>query len=524
MPFFDRLCSTLPASLMALCACLFAGCAALPTHVERHDERTLPGGAETRLGHIASESSPGEQLSGFRLMPSGAFALNTRLTLASMAELSIDAQYYVLSDDNTGRNLLRALRDAAVRGVRVRLLIDDLYNGGEDDLFLGLAAYPNVEIHLFNPFPGGRGGFLSRFVASANDIGRVNHRMHNKLFVVDGVAAVAGGRNIADEYFMRSETENFVDLDSFVVGGVVPQLEDIYDDYWNSSVVYPLGSVAHNGLSPEEQRAFFEVRTAPDASADPADIPTTDSLGYGPIADELERGRLGLIWAPAFAYADLPSKLNVDSDDMATVQYNLIELMRRAKKQVLISSPYMIPGKEGMDMFREDRKHGVVVKILTNSLAATDEPVVHTGYSRYRLPMLEMGVELYELSPSRITHVKRLGMFGRSVGRLHAKIACIDRQTVFIGSMNFDPRSAHENTELGVIIESPQLAREIERLFDLAALQSAYRLRLSPADKTLQWLATDADKAEILETEPDTNFWMQLELEILKPLAPEELL
>ncbi len=457
-------------------------------------------------------------------MPNGAFALNTRVTLASMAQKSLDVQYYLVADDGTGRYLLRALRDAAARGVRVRLLVDDLYDGGEDELFLGLAAYPNVEIRLFNPFPGGRGGFVSRFVASPQDFSRLNHRMHNKLFIADAAMAVAGGRNMADEYFMRSEVENFVDLDSFVVGAVVGQLEEIFDDYWNSSVVYPLESIAHSSRSPAERRAFFDDAAGPVKTPDPAPLISTDSLGYGPIADELERGRLGLIWAPAFAYADLPSKIQMDSADVATVQYNLIELMRRAKREILISSPYLIPGKSGMQMFSDVRKRGVSVKILTNSLASTDEPVVHIGYSHYRREMLRLGVELYELSPNRVTHTKRLGMFGASVGRLHAKLAVIDRQTVFIGSMNFDPRSAHENTELGVIIESPQLAREVVRLLDLAELQSAFRLRLAEPDSKLQWLATEGETEQVLDDEPDSSFWMKFQLKLLEPLAPEELL
>jgi putative cardiolipin synthase len=166
----------------------------------------------------------------------------------------------------------------------------------------------------------------------------------------------------------------------------------------------------------------------------------------------------------------------------------------------------------------------VTVKILTNSLAATDEPVVHVGYSHYRRQMLELGVELYELSPARVAKATRLGMFGTSVGRLHAKIAAIDRRTVFIGSMNFDPRSAHKNTELGVIIESPQLAREIVRLFDLAAYQSAYRLRLTKSDARIEWLATEMDKEEVIDDEPGATFWEKLELDLISPLAPEELL
>ncbi len=524
-PYGAGLRSRLVAAALGACAVLLAGCASLPTNVVRAPSSAVEASRATTLGRIAADSSPAEELSGFRLMPVGSYALNTRVTLARLAERSLDVQYYLVSDDQTGRYLLRQLRDAAQRGVRVRLLIDDLYTSGEDSLFLGLAAYPNVEIRLFNPFPGGRSGFLTRFAASPLEIERLNHRMHNKLFIADGAMAVAGGRNIADEYFQRSMVENFVDLDAFVCGSVVSELSEIFDDYWNSPYVYPLESITASSRSKAERQADFEERSSPPATPVPEELPATDTLGYGPLADDLERGRLGLIWAPAFAYADVPSKISMENGfDADSVQYNLIELMRKAKSEVQISSPYLIPGPSGMEMISENRKRGVAIKILTNSLAATDEPLVHTGYARYRFEMLERGVELSELSPNRIKRAKRLGMFGTSIGRLHAKLAVIDRQTLFIGSMNFDPRSAHKNTELGIIIESPQLAKEVVRLLDIAKYQSAYRVQLSKDKREIEWLAIEDDNPMVMYGEPDSTFWLRLELELLKPLAPEELL
>jgi len=525
MPYRVHMRNAILTGSVAVGALFLCACASLPQQVARQKSTAIAPSSDTLLGKIAVDSSPAEQLSGFRLMPIGSFALDTRLTLARMAQKSLDLQYYLIGDDPTGRYLLRTLRDASLRGVRVRLLLDDLYTSGEDELLLGFAAYPNVEVRLFNPFPGGRSGFLTRFVASVPDIPRLNHRMHNKLFIADGAMAVAGGRNMADEYFMRSTVENFVDLDSFVIGAVVPELSEIFDSYWNSKYVYPLQSIVRSSRSRQALQAEFEAETGPATTPPPGLLPTTDTLGYGPLSDDLQTGRLGLIWAPAFAYADMPSKIAIDEDDVQdTVQYNLIGLMRQAKHEVFISSPYLIPGKAGMSMIESDRKRGVSIKILTNSLAATDEPVVHTGYARYRRAMLDSGVELYELSPDRVKLAKRLGMFGTSVGRLHAKIAVIDRQTLFIGSMNFDPRSARKNTELGVIIESPQLSREVVRLLNIAALQSAYRLQISKDNGQLEWFATEMDKEEIMYEEPDSTFWMRLELQLLSPLAPEELL
>ncbi len=510
---------------------MLTGCASLPTGVQRLVSTALPASTKTTLGKIAADSSPDDALSGFRLLPTGAFAIDTRLTLIRRAERSIDVQYYLIQDDETGRLLLRSLRDAAARGVRVRLLMDDLYTSGNDPLLLGLALQPNVEVRLFNPFPGGREFFITRFLRSAHEFSRVNRRMHNKLMVVDGVMAVTGGRNIANEYFMRSEQANFVDLDAFVTGALVPKLDALFDDYWNSPVVFPLQAIASLPEDLDELRAQFDSATGPSATPLPAPPEDTDVLGYGPLSDELSSGRLGLVWAPATAYADPPARLKgmgasyalVPLEDVESVRYNVLDLMRSAQKEVVITSPYLIPGERGMAFFAEQRKRGIQFKVLTNSLAATDEPLVHVGYRKYRRELLKLGVDLYELSPVRVKKASRLGMFATSQGRLHAKTAVVDKRRVFIGSMNFDPRSEKTNTEMGIFIDSPQLAREVLRLMDLDKLQASYRLMLAP-DGGLRWTAADDEGEVSFDDEPDAGFGTKFWLELLAPLAPEELL
>ena len=445
------------ALLLALLAAL-AGCAGLPPQVQRTPSQALPGGTDTALGRIAADSLPEAGLTGLRLLPTGAFAIDTRLTLVQRAERSIDLQYYLLQDDATGRALLRALRDAAQRGVRVRLLLDDLYTAGSDPLLLGLAAHAGVELRLFNPFTGGRGGFVSRFLASAADFRRVNRRMHNKLMVVDGVMAVAGGRNVADEYFMRHALANFVDLDAFMTGAVVPQLQRLFDEYWNSPVVFPLHSIVAPVLTAEEHRAWFEAYTRAPQAAPAEPLPSTDVLGYGPLREDLDAGRLGLVWAEATAYADPPARVkgmgahyaDLPLEEVESVRYSVADMIRGARREVVLTSPYLVPGERGMALFAEVRGRGVAVKVLTNSLAATDEPLVHLGYRKYRPGLLRLGIDLYELSPVRIQRSPRLGMFASTQGRLHAKTVVVDRRRVFIGSMNFDPRSDKHNTEMGV--------------------------------------------------------------------------
>jgi cardiolipin synthase C len=388
----------------------------------------------------------------------------------------------------------------------------------------------------------------------------VHRRMHNKLFIADGVMAVAGGRNIGDEYFMVSAGANFVDLDTLVIGALLPRLQELFDTYWNSPRVYPIESIVKSEVPRDERRRHFDRITSPQYTPEPAGTafpddersppgglapveqslvtpepeapPPNDLLGYAPVARELAAGKLGLIWADARAYADSPDKVvgrvstyaGVPIDDVDSVGYNVVELVRRARKEVVITSPYLVPGPSGIAMMRETSARGAKFTLVTNALAATDEPVVHTGYRRYRPEMLGIGVELYELSPLRTSRSLRLGRFSTSIGRLHAKSAIVDNENVFIGSMNFDPRSARHNTEMGLFIQSPALAQQMRKLVDVVRQQGAYQVRLAPDGKGLQWLASGPGGQEQLVEEPETDFWSRLMLELLSWLVPEDLL
>ena len=519
------------AALALLVLMTLGGCTTLP-HVDRQaiTSEAIPISSTTTLGRIASSYRPQEDHSGFRLMPLGKFSLDTRVQLARRAEVSLDVQYYHWENDNTGRWLLRALRDAAERGVRVRLLIDDFYTHGQDELFLAFAAHKNVEVRIFNPFCCLRGqSQLMRFAASVGDWKRVNHRMHNKLFIADGAMAVIGGRNVADEYFLRAETgENFIDVDAFTVGFIIGPLQGLFDRYWNADAVYPIHTVARSELSNELLRAKFEQWTGPEQTPPPGPLPPTDILGYGPISEDLDDGKLGLHWGYAYVFADHPDK-PFDGEaggELAdtSVTYNVFEALRLAEKELMVTSPYLVPGTEGMNVLHELRNRGVKVTMMTNSLGSTDEPVVHIGYRKYREPMLELGVDLYEISASRVKKNRRLNLFGSSLGRLHAKLAVIDRKKLFVGSMNLDPRSATINTELGAVIESPELARELTRVIDIDRLQSAYRVRLSANGQGCEWLSMEGDQETVITDEPDSTVWLRMKSWLLKPFVPESLL
>ncbi len=482
---------------------------------------------DSPLVRMAEASTPSPELSGFRLMPHAAYSLDARIELTRRAKYSLDIQYYLIQNDRTGRLLLRNVRDAAKRGVRVRLLVDDLYTFGADSMFIGLSAFPNVEVRLFNPFCCGRDGLLSKYMASLLDFRRLNHRMHNKLFIADSAMVVAGGRNIADEYFMRSMSGNFVDMDAFIVGAVVPKLVMIFDAYWNSVHAYPVEQIVATDRTREQlQEDFNKLVDEGDQMMEVA-LPPTDILGYGPITEDLEAGRLGLEWGKTNAFADAPDKVTAMTAEAArsmSVTMNVFDLVKAAHSEVVFSSPYLVPGREGVQALTNLCKRDVKVTVLTNSLASNDEPSVHAGYARYRLELLRGGVDLYELSATRVLLNKRLDVAvpGASLGRLHAKTAVIDRSVVFIGSMNLDPRSDSINTELGMIVNSPALAREVLHVINISKLQSAYRLRLGADGQSLEWLTTDDNGEVVLRAEPDTTFALRLRSVVFSPFIPEQ--
>jgi len=510
-----------------LASALLTACGVLPTRVDQPFSAALQPSADSPLVRIAQDSSPSPALSGFRLMPLGFYSLDARIQLAQRARYSLDVQYYLIQNDRTGRLLMRNLRDAALRGVRVRVLVDDLYTSGGDPMFRGLAAFPNVEVRLFNPFCCARQSIGSKYLASMADFTRLDHRMHNKLYIADGAIAIMGGRNIADEYFTRSATSNFIDMDVFLVGPVVSRLASIFDVYWNSPQAYPVDAILGEPTDREEARRDFDHLVDDGEQMRTLALPPFDILGYGPISDDLEAGRLGLVWGTAVAFADQPRKVMATSAEMArsmSVQMNIMDRAMVAKREVVISSPYFIPGPMGVREFGDLRTRNIKVVILTNSLAANDEPLVHTGYARYRVELLRDGVDLYELSPTLIQHNDRLMLPGKSLGRLHAKTAVIDQSTVYIGSMNLDPRSESLNTELGMLAECPELAREVIRVINISKLQSSYRLRFGPNGQSLEWLATGNQGEVVLYEEPEVTPFMRLETMLLAPFVPEQLL
>ncbi|MCT7326958.1 phospholipase D family protein [Ralstonia mojiangensis] len=552
---------------------LLTGCASLPEHVDRPVTTALPNAeSATSLGRLVQTNAPSPDVSGFRLIPSGEEAYATLLTLADRAERTLDLQYFIIASDNSVRELMRHVRAAADRGVRVRMLVDDLHSDGRDLAFLKFSSHKNIDVRLFNPFPGGRMSNVTRYLSGAAEFRRVNRRMHNKAFIADNALAVTGGRNLGAAYFTQNQTTNFVDLDVLAAGPAVRQLSSAFDAYWNSEFAYPVQALAPEPSTahpPEPKEGSYPPPvTMPDRPAGPPqhiDVPTrpinmgsgsakpasdktisqleqrrnqTDLASPAPeqplplkpapgdwfLADQIARGRLRLEWAPAQVIVDRPAKVSGDEVEPGgeRLAQTLLRLIDEAKREVVLISPYFVPGKRGIEVAKRMQDRGVRLRVLTNSLAATDAPIVHVGYARYRSQLIDDGVELYELRPTLGDRPKVIGTFRSSQASLHVKSIVVDRSTLFVGSMNIDPRSIGLNTETGLIIRSPVLSEAVAKLFDDSVRDSAYRV--TKEDGHLRWTTHENGKEVVVDHEPEVGLGRRTWIQMLAPFTPEELL
>ena len=384
-------------------AAVLGGCAGLPTDIDRPHSSALADTGGTRLGRALAPlaaANPGK--SGIHALDNARDAFAARVVLARAAERSLDVQYYIWRDDTTGNLLCKELWDAAERGVRVRLLLDDNNTRGLDDDLIALDAHPHIEVRLFNPYAN-RGFRLGELVT---DFGRLNRRMHNKSFTADNQAAIVGGRNVGDEYFGAETPVAFNDLDVLAVGAVVPEVSKAFDAYWNSESAYPAASLIR-----ETPMSAAQVREEwAKLHADPAAAKYVDAVHATPLVRRLLAGNLPLEWAPARVIQDDPSKV---LQPLERTDLHMLPLFEAALgdpvRQLDLVSPYFVPTKEGAAKLNAIAARGVRVRVLTNSLAATDVAPVHAGYAKYREALLRGGVRLYELKPTATEKSERGG-------------------------------------------------------------------------------------------------------------------
>ncbi len=466
---------------------LLAACATRPpaTAFQRASSAALPA-AEARatpLGKaLAAPVASHPDESGFRLLATGTDSLQMRIALAHAATKTLDMQYYIANEDTTGKLLLGSALYAADHGVHVRMLVDDLNFRDVGRLMAALNSHPNIQIRVFNPYGSPNESMFRRTRNFFTNVDQFTRRMHNKATIVDNELAIVGGRNLGDEYFSASETLQFRDLDMLTAGPVAASVSASFDDYWNSSVSYPLNVLRHQKFEPKDlDAARDELRAHWRENADPYNA---KPLNATPLAQQIARDELGLTWAKWEFVADAPEKISgAERGQMGDAMRSLLDRFNQAHSSVLIISPYFVPHDAGVQAIRALTARGVRVAILTNSLAATDAIAVQAGYSPYRVPLLEANAELYEFKSvqPKPERARRLPMIGsRSRASLHAKAYVIDESTLVIGSLNLDPRSANLNTELALAVESPKLAHEVAQLFQFATSPKvSYRVSLA---------------------------------------------
>ncbi|PLC01564.1 phospholipase [Variovorax sp. RO1] len=562
----------------ALLAILVLGaCAQLPKDVDRPVSTALASPDGTALATLLKERRQADKArfdSGFLLLGGPQAAYGSRLALIESAQKTLDLQYYAIhADASTGR-LVRGLQAAAERGVRVRILLDDFHTIGRDALVLGLAFIPNIEMRLFNPLAGSRGTGFNRMLNAIGEVSRIQQRMHNKLFLADNVMGVTGGRNLGDAYFGNATNGNFVDVDVLAAGPIVQDLSRSFDSYWNNERAYPVQSlVSREEFQRIRERAqrvekelgdeAAEARNRPkppDGEPRPGAAPTAEQRARAWDEKPLDLRSAAFVWAPALMLADAPGKIPADRGpgatrnpdlvvsrpalpsrnaaalaDLAssgdTVVEGLLHLIGQARTDLLIISPYFVPGPDMQQAFAAARARGVRIRVLTNSLASNDAPIAHVGYARHRKALLTAGVELYELRSEQTDFGNVFGSSGSSSAgsaggesraMLHSKVLVMDGRLLVVGSMNLDLRSQLQNTEIALLIRSSELSRVAAEQIERGMRERSWHVELEKG--TLVWHAPEGSGLQDTDTEPDASATLRFLLRLFGPLAPDQLL
>ena len=502
---------------------LVGGCSTLRVPTSRVASSAISDGDQTTLGSALRDvSAEHPDQSGFQMMSGGNAAFAMRAGLADVAERTLDVQYYSVGDDTTSNLLLDRIAAAAGRGVRVRILLDDALPSTRFFAQRAAAIDHSVQVRLFNPFYFGGSWNLARLVEFAFDKQRLNRRMHNKLWVVDNAAAVVGSRNLGDEYFGVDQGANFNDVDLLVVGPVVRQLSVAFDAYWNSTAAVPFEEV----VEPPDAAQSVALRQAIQAGTrECGEVPPCQWLSQGTsVVDALRSQALELSWASAKAVHDPPD--GPKSAPVTGIEHRMDDSPPAGRSELLIVSPYFILGEDGRRHLADMVQRGARVAVLTNSLASTDVTAAHAAYARYRVELLESGVELYEsrLEPGMAHRPSH--RWGRiSPSSLHAKFVVQDRVFAIVGSLNQDPRSRLHNTEAWIEIHSPELAHDLAALFDEATeLHHAFTVKLDKGSMGVEWKTEEEGAVVRYTTEPTAGFWLRVWRDTLGVIVPEHLL
>ncbi len=497
-----------------------------PTYALKHPE-------QTRLGkrfEQEAQSHFGE--SGFRIIQAGMDGFLMRMQMIAAAERTLDLQYFIFHGDKTGKLLTETVLKAADRGVKVRVLIDDGETEPGDEQIAALSAHPGIEIRVFNPFTYRGHVKLFKSTEFLFNASRLDYRMHNKLLVVDNAIALVGGRNIGDQYFQVDPDSQFADDDVFAVGLIVQKLSGTFDEFWNFNLSTPVELLSDEQPSPGALNAQRQRLKEAHRELETEGLEFVKRLASDkPFQDILNR-HLPVVWAQARLIYDSPDKKAVVNGTLSgrLMQPAIIEAANEVQSELLMVSPYLIPDEESMQLFKNLHQRKTDIRILTNSMESAEMSMAQSGYMHYRIPLLENGVDLYEIrsqlgnskGSGQSAAISRFGNYG-----LHAKLYVFDRKKLFIGSMNFDQRSKHLNTEIGLIIHSPELAQQVANRFQaMVQPANAYKLSLhfntGSGEPDLVWQTQEGGKTVVYDTEPSRNDWQSFKINVLSALPVDD--
>ncbi|WP_459746224.1 phospholipase D family protein [Pseudomonas sp. 3A(2025)] len=522
--------------LLPLCLCAtlgLGGCAQRSVHSE--PSQALPA-AQSSFGlSIQTLAQPHEGRSGFRLLSNSGEAFSARAELIRMAQTSLDLQYYIVHDGLSTRTLVDELLKAADRGVRVRILLDDTTTDGQDQTIATLAAHPQIQIRVFNPQALGRETGVTRSVGRLLNLSRQHRRMHNKLWLADNSVGIVGGRNLGDEYFDAEPTLNFTDIDLLSAGPVAEQLGHSFDQYWNSRLSKPIDDFmyflpSHHDLSKARRKLATSLQQAHQQHKQ-----LYERLMTYKTQPALATWLKQLTWAHSQVLWDAPTKVlsQGDPDPHLLLTTQLAPELIHVKQELMLISAYFVPGQQGQDYLTGRADAGVAVSLLTNSLEATDVPAVHGGYAPYRQALLEHGVKLFEMrrqpgDPSSMGR-RSSDLFAKpslissgSDSSLHSKAMIFDRQKMFVGSFNFDPRSVLWNTEIGILVDSKPLAEQLRELtLEGMSPERSYQVRLENGQ--IVWVTEDNGQMHTLHKEPG-DWWRRFNAWMSKAIGLERML
>jgi len=492
---------------------VLAACASVDFDQPKTASHALQDTEDTYFGKRVAALTPEEPgSSGFYLIIDGIEALAARLLVIARAERSIDAQYYLINDDVTGYLFINELVKAADRGVRVRLLVDDIQTQGYDMGMRVLDAHPNFEVRVFNPFP--RGGL--RLMNGVTNFKRVNRRMHNKSLTADNQVTVIGGRNIGAEYFGARADVNFGDIDVLCFGPVVGEVSTMFDSFWNDRLAVSTTALVGESEDLEAEQQGLRERIA-QAMVDVRSTPYVEALD-STLSEIIAKDGADLTWAQYELVYDPAAKANPSwTGKEESILTPLRAALDSAQEEFVLITPYFVPRRSGLRVFEKLRERDVVVCVMTNSLAANNHAAVHSGYVSARKPLLAMGVELYEVKPyARVAGTERAGNES-SRATLHSKAFIVDRSRLFVGSFNWDPRSAHINTEMGIILDSPSLAAFIADGVREALPEMTYRVTVNEWHQT-RWTTQEEGTEVVFTKEPETGFWKRFSVGFMRLL------